>query len=57
MTLEEIKDQLANEHYSTPYWIWLNDYQRSNLVDHVALKYAIEQVSEFAIDIKETFTK
>jgi len=46
MTLEEIKDNLANEHYSTPYWIWLNDSQRALLVDLVAIEFAKETVNE-----------
>ncbi len=45
MTLEEIKDQLANEHYSTPFWIFLKDYQRAMLVDLVAIAYAKEQIN------------
>lgn len=39
-TLEQIKDELANEHYSAPFWIFLKDYQRAMLVDLVAIEYA-----------------
>lgn len=52
MTLEEIKDQLAKDNYSVPMWIWLNDGQRSSLVDLVAIQFALQQVNNLR---KETF--
>ena len=57
MTLEQIKDNLANEHYSVPYWIWLNDYQRSCLVDLVAIQYALAQLNEHLKEIDEPCAK
>jgi len=45
-TLEEIKDQLANEHYSTPFWFCLSEVKKAMLVDLVAIEYAKEQINQ-----------
>lgn len=44
MTLTEIKDKLALEHYRQPFWFLLSEHQQAMLVDHVALSYAINEI-------------
>ena len=44
MTLTEIKDKLALEHYQQPFWFLLSEHQQAMLVDHVALSYAIIEI-------------
>jgi len=43
-TLEQIKDELANEYFNTPLWTLLADSQRVMLIDLIAILYAREQV-------------
>lgn len=55
MTLEEIKDEFALQHYMTPNWMLLSDSQKANLVDVVAIKYAMQEVKEFSESVNRIF--
>lgn len=57
MTLEQIKDKLANEHYSCPFWNWLPIEKQAMLVDHVATEYALEQINGHLKEIDEPCVK
>lgn len=48
MTLQEIKDNLANEHYSCPFWNWLPESKQAMLVDIVAREYSVFNLKEMA---------
>ena len=45
MTLTELKDKLALEHYQQPFWFLLSEHQQAMLVDHVAIGYALNELS------------
>lgn len=51
MTLQEIKDKLALEHYMQPFWFLLSNHQQAMLVDAVATAYAIEQLDGLKKDL------
>lgn len=46
MTLTELKDKLALEHYQQPFWFLLSEHQQAMLVDHVAIEYALSELNE-----------
>jgi len=45
MTLTELKDKLALEHYQQPFWFLLSEHQQAMMVDHVAIQYALVELN------------
>lgn len=48
MTLQEIKDKLALEHYRQPFWNLLSEHKQAMLVDIVAREYSVFNLKEMA---------
>lgn len=53
MTLEEIKDQIANEQYGVESWYNLIAKQKAVIVDLIAIAYRKEGIEQFARDAAE----
>ncbi len=53
MTLTELKDKLALEHYRQPLWNLLSEHQQAMLVDLVATEFVLIELR----DVKQMLNK
>ena len=53
MTLTELKDKLALEHYQQPFWFLLSEHQQAMLVDLVATEFVLIELR----DVKQMLNK